>query len=150
MIGYRAPNALVSGWMIDSLERMGFKYDSSVSVNSIYNKTDSALSTVSSFPYYPAKSELEVGDDRDFIEFPWAYSQHGLKLPASGGPMLRFLGSSFILDGLMQSLKRGHTIFYFHPLDISCAKFPSLGNKRPFYWCIKGRFVEKKNQAHPE
>jgi len=144
LIGYRAPNALVSGWMIDSLERMGFKYDSSVSVNSFYNKTDSALRTVSSCPYYPVQNELEAGNDRDFIEFPWAYCQHGLKFPASGGPMLRFLGSSFILDGLMQSLKRGHTIFYFHPLDISCARFPSLGNNRPFYWCIKGKLIEQR------
>ncbi|KAF5039239.1 Polysaccharide deacetylase [anaerobic digester metagenome] len=144
LIGYRAPNALVSGWMIDSLEKMGFKYDSSVSVNSFYNKTDSALRTVSSYPYYPEETELEAGIDRNFLEFPWAYCQHGLKFPASGGPMLRFLGSYFILDGLMQSLKRGHTIFYFHPLDISCARFPSLGNKRPFYWCIKGRLVEQR------
>ncbi|MDI9394145.1 MAG: polysaccharide deacetylase family protein [Euryarchaeota archaeon] len=144
LVGYRAPNALVSGWMIDSLEKLGFKYDSSVSVNSFYNKTDSALRTVSSCPYYPAESELEVGNERGFIEFPWAYYQQGLKFPASGGPMLRFLGSSFILSGLMQSLKRGHTIFYFHPLDISYAKFPSIGNKRPFYWYIKGKPIEQR------
>jgi peptidoglycan/xylan/chitin deacetylase (PgdA/CDA1 family) len=28
IIGYRAPNALVGGWMLDSLEKIGFKYDS--------------------------------------------------------------------------------------------------------------------------
>jgi len=43
VIGYRAPNALIGGWMLDSLEKLGFKYDSSVCVNSIYNKTDSTL-----------------------------------------------------------------------------------------------------------
>ena len=37
LVGYRAPNALVGGWMVDSLEKLGFKYDSSVSVNSFYN-----------------------------------------------------------------------------------------------------------------
>jgi peptidoglycan/xylan/chitin deacetylase (PgdA/CDA1 family) len=144
VVGYRAPNALVGGWMLDSLERIGFKYDSSVSVNSLYNKTDSSLKTVSSFPYRPVESGLEAGDDRNFVEFPWAYYQNILKIPASGGPILRFLGAPLVLNGLIQSLKRGHTIFYFHPIDISCTNFPSIGNSRPFYWCIKGKLVERR------
>lgn len=144
IVGYRAPNALIGGWMIDSLEQIGFKYDSSVSVNSLYNKTDSNLETVSSVPYYPVQHDLEVGINREFIEFPWAYYQNIFKIPACGGPILRFLGGSLVLNGLVQSLKRGHTIFYFHPLDISCAKFPSIGNQRPLYWCIKGKLVEKR------
>lgn len=142
VVGYRAPNAFVGGWMLDSLESIGFKYDSSVSVNSLYNKTDSSLKTVSSFPYYPLENGLEVGGDRNFIEFPWAYYQNVFKIPASGGPILRFLGAPLVLNGLIQSLKRGHTIFYFHPIDISCTKFPSVGNNRPFYWCMKGKLVE--------
>jgi len=144
VVGYRAPNAFVGGWMLDSLENIGFNYDSSVSANSLYNKTDSFLKTVSSFPYYPIENGLEVGDDRNFIEFPWAYYQNVLKIPASGGPILRFLGAPLVLNGLIQSLKRGHTIFYFHPIDISCTKFPSVGNNRPFYWCMKGKLVEHR------
>jgi len=144
IVGYRAPNAFIGGWMLDSLENMGFKYDSSVSVNSLYNKTDSALKTVSSIPYYPVEGELEIGDDRNFIEFPWAYYQNVLKIPACGGPILRFFGAPLVLNGLVQSLKRGHTIFYFHSLDISCSRFPSVGNGRPFYWCIKGKLVEQR------
>lgn len=144
IVGYRAPNAMVGGWMLDSLEQIGFKYDSSVSVNSLYNKTDSALKTVSSIPYYPVENGLETGYDRNFIEFPWAYYQNLLKIPACGGPILRFLGAPLVLNGLIQSLKRGHTIFYFHSLDISCAKFPSVGNRRPFYWCLKGKLIEQR------
>jgi hypothetical protein len=130
--------------MLDSLERLGFEYDCSVSVNSLYNKTDSALSTVSSIPYHPVEHGLEVGIDRNFIEFPWPYYQNVLKVPSCGGPILRFMGASLVLNGLIQSLKRGHTVFYFHPLDISCAKFPSIGNQRPLYWCLKGKLVEKR------
>jgi hypothetical protein len=48
VIGYRAPNVLVAGWMLDSLEKLGLKYDSSVCVNSLYNKTH--FSTTSIFP----------------------------------------------------------------------------------------------------
>jgi hypothetical protein len=144
VVGYRAPSAFIGGWMLDSLENIGFKYDSSVSVNSLYNKTDSSLKTVSSFPYYPLKNGLEIGDSRGFVEFPWAYYQNILRIPSSGGPILRFLGAPLVLNGLIQSLNRGHTIFYFHPLDISCTRFPSIGNNRPFYWCMKGKLVENR------
>ncbi|UGV40613.1 polysaccharide deacetylase family protein [Methanococcoides orientis] len=144
VIGYRAPNALVTGEMLDSLEKIGFKYDSSVSVNSLYNKTDSSLKGVSSVPYHPAHGSLEPGGVRSFIEFPWSYYDIGAKIPTSGGPMLRFLGSQIILKGLRQSLNRGHTIFYFHPIDISNEKFPDVGKGRPFYWAVKGGIVEKR------
>ena len=55
---YRAPGAFISGWMIDLLEELGFKYDSSVSVNSIYNKTDIKPKNVTTVPYYPRKGSL--------------------------------------------------------------------------------------------
>ena len=144
VIGYRAPNALIGGWMLDSLEKIGFKYDSSVCVNSLYNKTDSSLRGVSSYPYHPKKNGLEIGEEK-FFEFPWAYwNVFGLKIPTSGGPMLRFLGAHVILKGLKQSLKRGHTVFYFHPIDISNDKFPEVGKGRPLYWVVKGKLVEKR------
>ena len=145
VIGYRAPNALVSGWMLDSLEKIGFKYDSSISVNSLYNKTDSSLEGVSSHPYYPQKTGLEIGEERKIVEFPWAYWHvFGFKISTSGGPMLRFLGAHVILKGLKQSLKRGQTVFYFHPIDISNEKFPAVGKGRPLYWIVKGKLVEKR------
>lgn len=145
VIGYRAPNALVGGWMLDNLERLGFKYDSSVSVNSFYNKTDSNLSGVSSIPYYPKRNCLDAGCERDFVEFPWSYyNVGGFGLPTGGGPMLRFLNSGLMLKGLKQSLKRGHTVLYFHPIDISNSKFPGIGKGRPLYWLFKGDMVEKR------
>jgi len=143
IVGYRAPNALVSGWMLDALEDMGFKYDSSVNRNSLFNKTDSALEGVSSHPYYPRKNGLDSGGSRSFVEFPWPYLDIGIRLPTSGGPMLRFLGPQLILRGLKQSMRRGHTIFYFHPIDISNSSFPRVGKGRPFYWTIHGEKVEK-------
>lgn len=145
VIGYRSPNALIGGWMIDSLENIGFLYDSSVCVNSLYNKTDSQLNSVSTHPYYPQFQGLEPSSkSRKIIEFPWAYYDLGLKLPTSGGPMLRFLGAHIIKKGLMQSINRGHTVFYFHPIDISNESFPDIGKGRPLYWLLKGNFVENK------
>jgi peptidoglycan/xylan/chitin deacetylase (PgdA/CDA1 family) len=143
--GYRAPNALVGGWMLDSLEKLGFKYDSSVCVNSLYNKTDSSLKEVSTYPYHPIQGSLDMGTERNIIEYPWAYYDiAGFKVPTSGGPMLRFLGAHMMLKGLKQSLKRGDTVFYFHPIDVSYEKFPQIGKGRPMYWAIKGDVVEKR------
>jgi len=145
VIGYRAPSALIAGWMIDSLEKTGFLYDSSVCVNSLYNKTDSSLKGVSSSPYYPEPSQLTPGKQRGLVEFPWAYYDiGGLKVPTSGGPMLRFLSAHIVYKGLEQSLKRGHTVFYFHPIDVSYEDFPAIGKGRPLYWIIKGKVVEDR------
>lgn len=143
VIGYRAPNALIAGWMIDSLEELGFFYDSSVCVNSFYNKSDSELRGVSSAPYYP-NNELEPTTRRNIVEFPWAYYDLGIKIPTAGGPMLRFLGARMICRGLRQSLRRGHSGFYFHPIDIATESFPKIGKNRPFYWLIKGEVVERR------
>ncbi len=150
VIGYRAPNAYLAGWMLDSLKKLGFEYDSSVSKNSLYNKTDSQLSHVTTSPYYPKKDSLEAEIDypknNQLLEIPWPYFDFmGFKFPTAGGPMLRFLGSRYIMLGLKQSLKRGSTVFYFHPIDISNEKFPDVfSSKRPFYWLIKGDAIEKR------
>jgi len=59
--------------------------------------------------------------------------------------LLRFLGARYIMLGLEQSLTKGDTVFYFHPIDISSKKFPSgFSSKRPFYWAIKGKVIEKR------
>ena len=76
------------------------------------------------------------------MEFPWAYWNvfgFNFKIPTSGGPMLRFLGAHVILKGLKQSLPRGQTVFYFHPIDISNEKFLEVGKGRPLYWIVKGK-----------
>lgn len=145
VIGYRAPNALIGGWMLDSLEKIGFKYDSSVCINSLYNKTDSSLKEISSYPYHPKRNGMEAGGERDFVEFPLAYwDVLSFKIPTHGGPLLRFFGANMILKGLKQSLKRGNTVFYVHAIDISDDKFPSIGKGRPLYWIIKGKIIENR------
>jgi peptidoglycan-N-acetylglucosamine deacetylase len=144
--GYRAPNAYVAGWMIDVLEEIGFKYDSSVSANSLYNKTDSKLKKVDTRMYYPELGSLEPGNNsRGIIEIPWPHLQIMGRLPAGGGPLVRLLGAEYIIAGLKNSLKRGPTTFYFHPIDMTEDNFPlspSLINK--LFWLIRGSRVEKR------
>ncbi len=144
--GYRAPNAYIAGWMIDCLEKMGFQYDSSVSVNSVYNKSDSRLTDVNTQLYWPAPGTLDRGImKRRIIEIPWPYFHLVAKFPTGGGPVLRLFGEHYIRRGLKESLRRGDTLFYFHPVDITEENFPlntSLVQK--MFWSIKGERVERR------
>jgi peptidoglycan/xylan/chitin deacetylase (PgdA/CDA1 family) len=143
--GYRAPAAYIAGWMIDCLEELGFAYDSSVSANSLYNKSDSSLAGVATTPYWPHRGELTPGPPRDIVEIPWPSFRFLLRFPTGGGPLLRFLGRRYIDFGLRASLRRGDAVFYFHPIDISEEDFPSGPlPRRPFFWSIKGAVVENR------
>ena len=142
VIGYRAPNALIAGWMIDTLEELGFTYDSSVSVNSLYNKSDSELRGVSSAPYYPKHHELEPTDYRDFVEFPWPYYDLGFKIPTGGGPMSGFWA---LMLSTAPRQKSSRVIRYsISSIDISTDPFPNIGNNRPLYWIVKGEIIERR------
>lgn len=147
VVGYRAPNGYIAGWMLDALEDMGFRYDSSVSLNSFYNKMDSTLKGVDTRAYYPERGSLQAGKDRrGIIEMPFPHlAIGGLKFPTQGGPLLRFLGVTYTMLGLKQSLKKGHAIFYFHPIDISRENFPLNSSlKQKLFWAIKGDIVEQR------
>jgi hypothetical protein len=132
--------------MLDSLEKLGFRYDSSVAVNSFYNKSDSRLAGVDTRPYCPRGGRLDRGSERRrIVELPWPYYKFGAKFPSGGGPLLRLLGARYIEAGLSQSLKRGPTTFYFHPVDISREKFPGGSSwRRPLYWAVKGDSAESR------
>lgn len=145
--GYRAPNAYVGGWMLDVLEEVGFEYDSSVAMNTLYNKTDQELNDLGTSPYVPKRGTLSPGGDREFVELPWPnYDLSAVKLPAAGGPTIRFLGRRLVQAGVQQSLREGHTVFYFHPLDIARESLPNVGNarRRPAYWAFTGKTTERR------
>ncbi|TAN37972.1 MAG: polysaccharide deacetylase [Verrucomicrobia bacterium] len=169
VIGYRAPNAYIAGWMLDALEELGFAYDSSVSANSLYNKTDEPqLTGVDTRPYFPERGTLRRGTaPRGIIEFPWPYFEFPtwgraialptvaardgaralpvLKIQTAGGPYLRFFGSGLVLAGLRQSLRRGPTVFYFHPVDMCREPIPlPFSWKRPMMWWFKGDLVRRR------
>ena len=48
----------------DVVEHYPGLVESIVSVNSLYNKTDSSLEGVSSYPYHPKKNGLEIGEEK--------------------------------------------------------------------------------------
>ena len=60
---------------------------------------------------------------------------------------MRFLPCSYTLGGLKDSLLRGDTMFYLHPIDISDSPLPSLGSKnirRPFFYNTSGTKTKEK------
>lgn len=147
VVGFRAPNAYVGGWVLDVLEELGFEYDSSVARNSLYNKTDQELDKVGTSPYVPKSESLDPNGCREFIELPWPYYDTGFgRIPTAGGPLIRLFGRHVIQVGVEQSLERGDSVFYFHPIDIARQSFPKVGNtkRRPAYWLFKGKRAEKR------
>jgi len=148
VIGYRAPGAYFTTWMIDILERNGFKYDSSIAYNSFYNKTNVILNDIPSFPYYLNKNDLSNRNPNSkLMELPWSYCKISEKiiLPAGGAYFFRLLGYSYFKYTLKQCLKNGDAMFYIHPIDITYDKIPMRNFKaRPFYWINKGKTTEKR------
>jgi peptidoglycan/xylan/chitin deacetylase (PgdA/CDA1 family) len=141
IIGYRAPGGFFGGWMVPILEKAGFKYDSSVSLNSLYNKTDNRQLVIPQKPYRINLSNLtDMPPSGSMIELPWSnIRMAGINWPAGGAFFFRALGLRFFRHALKQNLKEHDTMFYFHSLDICNEKIPlSNFRKRPFYWINKG------------
>lgn len=142
--GYRAPGAYFGHWMFGSLARLGFLYDSSVNPNSFFNKTDFDTSSIPTHPY-----RVGAGDSGGSImEIPWpSFRFMGMRFPTAGGPFLRFFPAGYTATGLSASLKRGHTAFYAHSIDISDERLPALTSrnlKRPFYFSTSGKMTQVK------
>lgn len=142
IIGYRAPGAYFANWMLPILVRNGFRYDSSLSHNSLYNKTDMTLANIPEAEFgMKSNGEICSVDEGDLIEFPWAsYSMLGFRVPTAGAFFFRLFGYSFFKSSLNQNLKKHNTMFYLHPLDLSRHEIPLHNNrKRPLYWINKGK-----------
>jgi hypothetical protein len=123
------------------LDELGLNYDSSVSRNSLYNKTDQKIDEIETIPYTHKRGTLTPGCDSDLIEIPWSYFNLNIgKVPFAGGPMVRLFGRRIIQAGIEQNLRRGNSVFYFHAIDIVSTSFPSVGNTRCqlAYWLCKG------------
>jgi peptidoglycan/xylan/chitin deacetylase (PgdA/CDA1 family) len=142
IIGYRAPGAYIGKWMFESLINLGFKYDSSVTANSLYNKTDFKTSHLNSVPYW-----IDINDSR-LLEIPWPYFKIGpIRFPTGGGPFLRLFPAWYSIKGIRESLKRGDSVYYWHPYDVNEQRFPEIASKnkrRPFFFKKSSKNGEKK------
>lgn len=141
IIGYRAPGAFFANWMVPIIERNGFKYDSSISYNSLYNKTNVVLSEIPQNPYYLNSNDLSnKNSDTKLIEFPWAtWNLLGYRFPVAGSFFFRALGYNFFKYVIQKNLQKWNTMFYFHSVELTEDIIPLVNHKkRPLYWIRKG------------
>ncbi|HHN47902.1 MAG TPA: DUF3473 domain-containing protein, partial [Bacteroidales bacterium] len=80
------------------------------------------------------------------MELPWSNYKITpfFTLPAGGGYFFRLLGLSYFKCVLKKAIKKGDSMFYMHPIDISRKTIPSVNPRnRPFYWINKGEKTER-------
>lgn len=147
VIGYRAPGAYFGKWMIEGLESLGFRYDSSIAYNSFYNKTDCKLDSIPTTPYRINRDDLSANNpNSDLFELPWSYLKMlNIRFPVGGAFFYRLLGNTYFKFALNNCLERGDTMFYLHPYDLTAEKIPMDNvRSRPFFWINQGKTTEKR------
>ena len=117
--GFRAPMFDINAEIINSLERIGYMYDSSVmpsiKIPGWFGFPDAPL-----HPYHPSRQNISrTCEQRKFYEVPLAVFPF-LRLPACGGWFLRNMGVSYIKTGIKYLLSKEYpVILYIHLQDLS-------------------------------
>lgn len=115
VIGYRAPNLVVSEWLFDIVQECGFFYDSSLCpAHKFLGKFGGASRRIPNCPHWLINPS---GQYPDLFEFPIPVMP-GIGLPVGSGIFTRVLGETWSKIGLRQALKYGPTMYYFHPYEI--------------------------------
>lgn len=120
--GFRAPRFCVNTEMLNSLERLGYVYDSSV-VPSIKIPGWFGFYNAPLYPYHPSKQKItEKCEHRDFYEVPVAVFPF-LRLPAGGGWFLRNIGVTYVKAAVKLLLRKKYpVVLYLHLQDLSPVK----------------------------
>ena len=109
--GFRAPLFKINSGVINSLEKVGYEYDSSVVPS---------ISIPGWFGYFnaPLHPYRVGGKEGGFFEVPVAVFPY-LRLPAGGGWFIRNFGLRYVETAIRLLLRKGlPTIVYVHPLDV--------------------------------
>ena len=127
--GFRAPTFSLnetSSWIIDSLSKFDYVYDSSV----VPAKTDLyGLPNAQSKPYRISSNSLEKDTvDGKLIEFPLLVTKFlGKKIPAAGGFYLRSLPMRIIKNAIKNYEKqRIPASFYIHSWELTPEYMPRI------------------------
>ncbi len=112
--GYRAPNLVITPWLVDELAEIGFIYDSSVCPSRKFFGKYEGMSKASNNPFLIKLS----GDTKShLVEIPIP-AMNIIRIPACSGIITRILGKRWTLIALSQALKTGTAMYYFHPYEI--------------------------------
>ena len=127
--GFRAPSFSLnakSSWIIDSLEKNGYLYDSSVvpAKTSLYG-----IPNAETKPYKITSQCLENNsNDGKILEFPLLVTKFlGKKLPAAGGFYLRTLPEKIIKNAIINYEKQNiPATFYIHSWELTPEFIPKI------------------------
>lgn len=108
--GYRAPSFSITDWALDTIEEMGFEYDSSSF----------------SVPIHDRYGGINVDGDETFITATQDLVEvklplcncFGLRIPWAGGGYFRFTPYRIFRGGLKRIAKNRDYVFYFHPWEM--------------------------------
>ena len=131
--GFRAPTFSLnntSSWIIDSLEKLNYIYDSSIvpAKTNLYGIPDAEIS-----PYRISSDSLKQHDKNGkIVEFPIMITKYlGKKIPAGGGFYLRFLSRNKIRKSIENYEKKEiPATFYIHSWELTPEFMPKI--KLPF------------------
>jgi len=143
VVGYRAPNLITEPWMLDVLENMGFKYDSSVCPSRpIMGKFRDVMQAPQN-PYRPSAHSLAMPGNRKIIEMPIP-TFPVLRLPAATGIATRVIGRWWTMIALKNALKTGLAMYYFHPWELAPGpNFARLSLYNRLYLRHVGQWMKK-------
>ncbi len=127
--GFRAPSFSLnknSSWMIDSLEKNNYTYDSSVvpAKTNLYGIPNAEKS-----PYKITSKNIETNSESGkIIEFPIMVSKFlGKSIPVGGGFYLRTLPFKIIKNSFNQYEKHGMPgVFYIHSWELTPKYMPRI------------------------
>jgi len=116
IMGYRAPNSVVSIHHIKELLKLGFRYDSSVTPTRPLFGQFGRFTKCPLNPYRLSHDSYYQGDS-ELWEFPWPVLPV-VRLPAGSGITTRMFGYTYAIMAIQYALKTGNTAYYFHPYEI--------------------------------
>ncbi len=127
--GFRAPSLSLnkkSSWVIDSLEKYDYKYDSSIisAKTHLYGVPSADLK-----PYKISQHSINKNDPNGkLIEFPLLTTKLlGWRIPAAGGFFLRALPLKLIENAITKNSKNNiPSIFYIHSWELTPEFMPRL------------------------
>lgn len=114
IIGFRAPNFSINDRILHSIEKSGYKYDSSYNNFNRHGRYGSL--SVNGFK----KKGIAFKVNQDFYEIPISNLQLGSTIiPWGGGGYFRFFPIQIFQAGVKRILSRKRTyMFYLHPWEI--------------------------------
>ena len=129
VIGFRAPNLVLTPWIFDEICAIGFKYDSSICPSrKIFGKYE-GFSSAPNNAFLITINDKKSGKKKYLVELPIPCMPL-VKLPACSGIITRIFGYWWTLISINQHIKKGDVMYYFHPYEIGTP--PNIDN-RNFY-----------------